>query len=334
MESNYYPFAKYSKFLQKIDKIEMDDLDSILIEEPKKPLEKPLVHNSYLESFGYLIVWLCGCFGIMVLFGGFFLASFILLIIAISSYYIINESDKRRFEILDHNIKLQIQYEKDLAEYQKNINLLNSINSNPDKLREFHRSKKMEIFKNIADPIEIESKKGSSEKFFFDYIKSNSPMEKKGFLVLQNRGIQTPAWNRSKYPYSCDILIIDPFYKFTLNVEIDEPYTLDEKLPIHFVEKDNENEIYDYKDYFRDSDFSEDFNWPVLRFAEEQVVRWPEICLYTIHDFIEVMINKRGLFELSELDIPEDFFKERWTEDEAKNMAEINYRMEYLKKII
>lgn len=333
IEPDQYPFSKFSKFLYKVTEIDIYDLDSGIYERPKKPLEKPIESNTFLNIFGFIVIWICGIFGILVIFGGFFIPSIILIGIALFLYKLINEADKSKFIIIDENNKLQIKYEKDEAEYQKTINLLNSINSDPEKLREFHKSKKSKIFKNIADPVEVLAKRGYSENFFYKFILKNSELKEKGFLVLQDKGIFPPFWDKKDYPYSCDILIIDPIYKFTLNIEIDEPYSLEGKDPIHFVEKDNENEIYDYSDYWRDNNLSEDFNWPVIRLSEEQIIRWPNICLFIILDFLEIMINKKGFFKLIDIDIPNDFLIRRWTEDEAIHMAENDYRLTYLKKL-
>ncbi|MGA9377823.1 MAG: hypothetical protein WBV73_03385 [Phormidium sp.] len=67
----------------------------------------------------------------------------------------------------------------------------------------------------------------------------------------------------------------------------------------------------------------------VIRFAEEQVCRWPDSCCKTIATVVSQVLGNSLPSEFTNVpDLPPI---DRWTEAQAQLMAEHNYRNRYLK---
>ena len=95
-----------------------------------------------------------------------------------------------------------------------------------------------------------------------------------------------------------------------IDIEIDEPYSLPDKKPIHYIGSDE----------YRNSFFSEN-GWFVIRFAEEQVAKYPEDCVKYVNDFISgIAVGKMPIFTNC---------VERWSFSDAYGMSETNYRESY-----
>lgn len=116
-------------------------------------------------------------------------------------------------------------------------------------------------------------------------------------------------------PYIPDFVYHDSDNNVFVDIEIDEPYALKTREPIHFIGKDDER-----NNYFISR------KWLVVRFSEEQIIRYPERCCKVIYQTLEE-INlhdpeiKRRFDYTSEL--PK--FK-KWSKDESLDLIENNYR--------
>lgn len=137
-------------------------------------------------------------------------------------------------------------------------------------------------------------------KYFKGHIKTNK--------VIDN------GW---KHPYQPDFILYYPKYNLCIDIEIDEPYAMGRQNPIHFNDQKRNN-------------FFLSKGWHIIRFAEEQVCRYPDLCCKMISEFIrfttEESIWTEGLEDFKDIpDIP------AWTESEAEQMAKSSYRNGYLK---
>ena len=75
----------------------------------------------------------------------------------------------------------------------------------------------------------------------------------------------------------------------------------------------------------RDAYFNRN-GWVVIRFAEEQIVKHPELCCQYVVQVVNSLINDYQYPEGSEkLQVTQ-----QWTYKEAVSMAENNYREQYL----
>lgn len=120
--------------------------------------------------------------------------------------------------------------------------------------------------------------------------------------------------------YEPDIAIVsNSNSNVRVDIEIDEPYSLVSRTPIHYIE--------DNSDTVRDT-IMKSAGWIVIRFAEEQIVKQPMACVSSI---------ARLLIQIDPSLVPESCFisqfakpVKRWTKAEAEAMAQNNYREKYL----
>ena len=115
-------------------------------------------------------------------------------------------------------------------------------------------------------------------------------------------------------------------FQVILNIEIDEPYAAETGELLHFLDEDYDGSI-SYIDSLRDSVLN-DNGIIVIRFAEEQVVKYPHECI----EFIDSIIN-----HIDKTHFPEDEYYnckvvtvKRWTVEEARKLANEDYRNSYL----
>lgn len=186
---------------------------------------------------------------------------------------------------------------------------------------------------------------GYSERYLAELLRENAT-----YSVLTSAKLRyhTPKGNEfyeewepkedSRNYYYPDILLMHEQSKLIINVEIDEPYSLIDGTPIHYVCYDEDFEEYGYmkRENFRNSTLAAK-GMVVVRFAEEQVISYPQSCLELIDKIIEFVDWYDGKKEWKEeyvLSTWTDKMKiQRWGIEEALEMAKKNYRQEYLSKV-
>jgi hypothetical protein len=164
------------------------------------------------------------------------------------------------------------------------------------------------IFSDIGAEIDDEQnfKVGASEVAFINRIAKS----RLGTMVNHNISVS--------HNYDCyypDVAIIDTDNSIFIDIEIDEPYTYLEKLPIHYIGSDKDRD-----------EFFQSIGWTVLRFSEQQIVKQPNEVIdfitavyYSLHDGIEI----DGTSSLAA--------DNRWSEEQSSILANLNYRDTYLK---
>lgn len=154
-------------------------------------------------------------------------------------------------------------------------------------------------------------KKGFKEDdFFIDLYKHFQ----KDFSVFNDKHI--PVNSRNIYEPDFVITSEKDNKNIFIDIEIDEPYDLLLKTPIHCI---GENDIRD--------DFFTKRGWIVIRFAEEQVHREPKRCCALIAKVIH-SIDSTYYSELLNEEIPNQI--EQWDNLQAKKWAFEKYREKYL----
>ncbi len=117
---------------------------------------------------------------------------------------------------------------------------------------------------------------------------------------------------------------VDPLSGLHINIEIDEPYSFQTQQPVHYLG--------DAKDGDR-NDFFLEKGWLVIRFTEEQVIRYPQSCCKAIGREIHKITAQTGLMErfgrVADLEATP-----QWTWAEAEDIARKNYRFTYLNNTI
>lgn len=108
------------------------------------------------------------------------------------------------------------------------------------------------------------------------------------------------------YVFTPDVIIHVPSLNLWIDVEVDEPWFLNElgqKQPIHYIGKDS----------YRDKQFL-NANWVVFRFAEEQVAKQPKSCAKEIARFLSLFnLNVSSKF----YSVPDLQTVSCWSEEEA-----------------
>lgn len=153
---------------------------------------------------------------------------------------------------------------------------------------------------------------GVSEPKLFDALKKLTEIEKE-IEVIQN--VSLPI-KRRNYGYKPDIAILWKSKGIAIDVEIDEPYDIKSREPIHCTD--------DEKDYIRNAYFLEN-GWFVIRIAEEQVIKNVDgVCGYVLNIISAIAKDMRFA-----RDYGIDPVK-RWSKEEAQKMAEEGFREKYL----
>jgi hypothetical protein len=136
-------------------------------------------------------------------------------------------------------------------------------------------------------------------KYFGEYLRKN-------MVIRDGR----------KYPYQPDYIFYYPEKNLCIDIEVDEPYVYSDGKPIHF---DNER---------RNSYFSNK-GWGIIRFSEEQVCRYPELCCKVIGEYIKMVTGEwiwiEGFHKHDDL-----YDHPIWTKEEAERMASGHHRDSYL----
>lgn len=149
-------------------------------------------------------------------------------------------------------------------------------------------------------------KKGISELLFATLLS-------KEFTVYTNQKVRIV-----KGYYYPDIILVHK--NIFIDIEIDEPYSNDDRTPIHYISNRNNVTVDDDRNEF----FTKQ-GFEVIRFAEEQIIKYPIECIIVIKNVISKIerIN-------SKIAIQRDFYVNKWTKAEAYNMAVTSFRESYI----
>jgi len=213
---------------------------------------------------------------------------------------------KRQFqelktEILNCRNKLAREYEAKIDDIQETI------------IEKRGEAEKEIILNALRPEISIKKltdtfKRGYAEEFFLAEL-----LTAFGKQVSVNVIAQDKSFSR---PYRPDFVIICSQTNFHIDIEIDEPYDFEERKPIH-DDRSNDSER---NNYFLN------LNWGVIRFAEQQIIQYPQECVQLIESVLNGLRNKDASRSL-----PVPFVK-KWTYEEALIMISLNFRELYLKE--
>lgn len=120
--------------------------------------------------------------------------------------------------------------------------------------------------------------------------------------------------------FSTDFAVVLEEIGLYIDVEIDEPFDLKKKRPTHCID--------DYHDRYRNGFFLQG-NWIIIRFAEEQVVRYPKSCC---REIASCVAQVTGLDKFLKPLAGEPILQPipQWTKKQARALAKTNYRDTYL----
>jgi uncharacterized protein (TIGR02145 family) len=302
----FYPIFRYPSFYQPLENIIVP-----LPELPTKPIEpsKENVntwHIFIISAFLGFLMLVNGApasvFGIILLIG--LIGTFIMWII-------------KEIEVSNNYEKQKKQYQQDILKYNEKFSEYNRVivlAKDPQYKLEYRKNKITEGLKKASKNVHLANpNKGASEQFFLKYIN-----EWFGNYVLIDRSI----YSDSILQYQPDFIFYDKGTNLHIDIEIDEPYSMKNHQPIHYLE--NGKRIDEARDLYFNSN-----GWFVLRFAEEQVVRQPNECCNFIRKVISEILGKQYIeevkYELKSIKC--------WTKSEALESSRKNSREKYLTKI-
>lgn len=212
----------------------------------------------------------------------------------------------------------KVKYKTALKEYQAAKAAFDSAEQaklTPEALRKFRQPQIANCLEQ-SEPEKIDRdmpRVGAAEAYFFEVLIRYFPNR-----ILRRRMLRT-----SQTSYYPDFLYYDPAHRLRINIELDEPYVLRQKMPVHFVENDER------RDAKRDQVFL-DAGWPVIRFAEQQVAESAEGCARVVADVIERLTGEvnDGLRNVQPIRS-----HKCWTRQEANLMADQDTRLEYVDEL-
>jgi very-short-patch-repair endonuclease len=120
--------------------------------------------------------------------------------------------------------------------------------------------------------------------------------------------------------YSVDFALTFGEIGINLDIEIDEPFNIKNGRATHSINH--------YHDRYRNTFFLNG-NWIIVRFAEEQVVRYPKSCCKELATVIALTTGLRQYLKILESE-PTLPTVEQWTKRQARSMSQEKYRSRYL----
>lgn len=213
---------------------------------------------------------------------------------------------KHRREITVYREKLE-EYDTKKRQHEREVRASQS----PERVAEFQYKLLLDILRRTDsyDGNSSNARRGSSEAMFGEYLRQYFPG-----MVHAGLTLKIPNFD---YPYTPDFAYIDEQLKLHIDIEIDEPYVYHSGEPTHYVGKDK-----------RRNDFFNDRGWIVIRFSEEQVIRYPRSCCKTIAQVIAQTLKNESILNRF-TDITDLQTQRQWTETEAIEMAEKRIRDKY-----
>lgn len=213
------------------------------------------------------------------------------------------------------------RYEKDLSEYELALsNYQEELNTYllPQTVRDFRENLLIEYFKRTGKSTIYHNqvRKGISENDLKSYLIKYFSINKINIDVF----VQKHTNNRrmSTTCYFPDFTYVDKLSELCIDIEIDEPYTYIDRQPIHYIDTDKD----------RNTAFLS-MRWIVIRFAEVQVVKYPDRCCKLIAETIHTYIPSEEL--VSQFSGTEDLpLVAQWNYNEALDMASNSYRTTYI----
>lgn len=223
----------------------------------------------------------------------------------------IEENQTHKEKVKLHKAQLK-NFENELVEYNELVKKIR----NPEDTKIFRTKRiKEEIFNTTLPWGESSNiNKGFSEDYFYRFLCNRFPNNIYRDIILEDFG--------SDRSYQPDFIFQDQDTLLHIDIEIDEPYIKKSKEPIHFLKNNN------HIDKDRD-DFFTSHSWIVIRFAEEQVIKFPERCCDYIAEVIFDFTQKNEW-------LPSENFSlqkvKAWSYAEALSLFDRSYREEYFEE--
>ncbi|MCP2027400.1 hypothetical protein L1276_002557 [Flavobacterium sp. HSC-32F16] len=276
---NYPQLHLPKDFLDNIDKVFLPPVKPILPVAPEKPSKLELLKI----LFPLILIGIFMFFAKQNTLGMLFIAPCIFLLFS--------NSDRKKYEndLWQYN-KTSSQYPKLLSQYSYEMEILKVDSQN---YQDYKRNIANERILNLAAAHfpGKDYKKGKSHDYFKSFLHRSF-----GEKIMESASIADssykPYCNGEYMPYVTDFAYIDPYINLRIDIEIDEPYDLELKKPIHL-------------DDLQRNEFFTRNCWVVVRFAEEQAVLYPELCCQYLEKIIEGFYNAPASLKDFKHNVPE-----------------------------
>ncbi|NET45697.1 hypothetical protein [Okeania sp. SIO2B3] len=225
--------------------------------------------------------------------------------------------------LLEYTMQVDI-YSQKLERWKKSQSVVKSnVRDYQQKLASYHkyvaeRTQKIKVAKALFQNIQAlkptkgsNAKKGRSEDIFLKALQYFFPRKIiVGYVVAKY----------SEYPYTPDFIYYLSEWNLYVDIEIDEPYTLigRKKIPTHCTD--------DPKEISRDNFFIQN-NWIVIRFTEEQILKYPVSCCKFISESVSLLTGTPVPEELQKVD--DILAVPRWSSKKAKQLSRRKHRGTY-----
>ncbi|WP_373536253.1 hypothetical protein [Microcoleus sp.] len=198
--------------------------------------------------------------------------------------------------------KREIQHKRQMAESQK-----------PEKIKQYrYQIIKDIIIKTVPPEGRIVSTKCQwLESKFYKNLQQLFQDKVYNNLIIHK--------SHSYQPYCIEISYFDKLTNLRIDIIIDKPYHYETGEPKNYdvlVQENQRHQLFLEK------------GWIVIRFAEEQVVCWPQSCCRVIAEVIHQIIGTPIPEELTTVETLRPI--QQWNEFEARQMAQERYRDHYL----
>lgn len=137
--------------------------------------------------------------------------------------------------------------------------------------------------------------------------------------ILTDRVIELFKKNTAYHP---DFIFFESDSGLYIDVEIDEPYS-SRGLPTHYRQPDGTAADAERNRYFLDK------GWVVLRFAESQIVLYPEECCKFLARLVFQLTGKDEYWKQWSYTQPQLPLVQQWTKEQAEMMCIEHYRASY-----
>lgn len=299
--------------------IEIDDSYSNFFIDKYELPKRPKKYKNKVENNGGCLLYLVSILVTAILIGVLLKFSIALLFLLCMFFLGI---------LFQDNIQISKTYQIPIDDkvFKSNYNkFIDEVNNLKDKAHFKYDSLKYEIDK------EISSKRNEVENLMF--INNLKPLSNINKLSIQNRRGKTELYFLSKLfenfnsqihmdvipdigvnPFQPDFVVICNETGFHIDIEIDEPYSVNNGIPIHHDRSNDEER----------NRFFLEINWGVVRFSEKQIIENTNECIDLIKNLLFAIKNKKET--LNHNVTPQS----KWTYEEALIMSNNNFRNTYL----
>ncbi|MCQ2975520.1 MAG: tetratricopeptide repeat protein [Bacteroidales bacterium] len=240
---------------------------------------------------------------------------FLTIAFVISSVISIFNHISNRFQTLAFK-KEQENYEFQMRQYNESlakIDEINRKNNDPIALSAFRKQKVKEALMITDCSLKpIDNTDGNFFESFYHFLLDYFPGQ-----ILINYSID------SQKLYSPNYIVAVSNIKLYIDIEIDTPYSFETSQPDAYFDDNNKFSKQDHNNFFSNA------GWVVIRFAEEQIIKYPESCCKNIAQVIfDITEDNAFLQKFNTIDTLAEM--NSWTLKDCEILKNEKYRESYL----